>query len=96
MPSAIRLDKPRNLELVIKTGRNEITKGELRIKSATAGLRLMTGEVTVEEGVEVKRTVTPGVISVGKLGKEQEVRVGVRFTAENEALDLAVSSLNPI
>src|SRR5690606_2864919 len=90
MPSAIRLDKPRNLELIIKTGRNEITKGELRIKSATAGLRLMTGEVTVEEGVEVKRTVTPGVISVGKLGKEQEVRVGVRFTAENEALDLAV------
>ncbi|RPA77111.1 hypothetical protein BJ508DRAFT_379127 [Ascobolus immersus RN42] len=90
MPKQIRLDKPRNLELVIKTGRNEISKGELRIKSATAGLRLMTGDLTVDDGVEIKRTVTPGVISIGKLDSEKEYRVGVRFTAENEALDLAL------
>lgn len=91
MPREIRLDKPRILELIIKTGRNKIQKGELRIKSATAGLRLMTGDITVEEGVEIKKTLNAGVIAVGEVGANEEVRVGVRFTAENEALDLAVS-----
>ena len=49
-PRIINLEELRTLEIELNSGSNNISKGLLRIRPATAGLRLRTSEITVIAG----------------------------------------------
>lgn len=97
IPDTIRLDKIRAVELTINTGRNFIRSAELRIKSATPGLRLITGDsqVTAGDGKCVSKTAKAGVLQLTDLPEKQALTIKIPYMAENDMIDLAVSVLSP-
>lgn len=91
VPNQIHLEHPKATEIVLDAGENEVLKGELRLRSATAGLRLMTGELQILEGQGVvSANEKPGVITLNNFGMGQTVRLRVPYTSENELTELSV------
>lgn len=91
VPNQIHLEHPKATEIVLDAGRNEVEKGELRVRSSTAGLRLMTSELQILEGQSVVGTnEKPGVITLNNLAMGQIVRLRVPYTSENELTELSV------
>lgn len=91
VPNQIHLEHPKATEIVLDTGGNEVLKGELRVRSATAGLRLMTAELRILEGQGVVKTnEKPGVMTLNNLKMGQIVRLRVPYTSENELTELSV------
>lgn len=91
VPRQIHLEHTKATEIVLDAGGNNILNGELRVRSATAGLRLMTAELELLEGqgiVEVNEK--PGVIKLRDMGMGQTVRLRVPYTSENELTELSV------
>lgn len=89
-PRYINLEESRVLEVIIDTGRNDISKGILRVRPATAGLRLRTADTTLIEG-KISMTVQPesGSIEFTDLGRQQSVRFRVPYTVEENHASLS-------
>ncbi|CAN9357083.1 unnamed protein product [Alternaria sp. RS040] len=88
----IHIDKPRHIEVECSTGWNEVTRAEVRLKSASAGLRLRTananvaaGDVTIDESKP-----TPGVIAVGGMPANSTATLKVPYDMETILQDLTV------
>ncbi|KAH8149309.1 uncharacterized protein LAJ45_06849 [Morchella importuna] len=91
VPKEINLDHPKATEIVLNPGENLVLKGELRVRSATAGLRLMTADLKVLEGEGMVDTnEKPGVILFSNMGKGQKIRLRVPYTSENDLTELSV------
>lgn len=91
VPNQIHLEHPKATEIVLDAGENEVLKGELRLRSATAGLRLMTAELQILEGQGVvSANERPGVITLNNFRMGQTVRLRVPYTSENELTELSV------
>ncbi|KAF9700961.1 hypothetical protein EKO04_000152 [Ascochyta lentis] len=89
----IHIDKPRHIEIACNTGSNEIERAEIRLKSASAGLRLRTANASVEseEGV-VEDSQKPGVISTGAMAANSSITLKIPYDMETILQDLTVKA----
>ncbi|KAJ5097370.1 hypothetical protein N7456_008091, partial [Penicillium angulare] len=86
-PHLINLEAMRTLELELNSGRNDITSGTLRVRPATAGLRLRISEAEVVEGeLDISANNDSGSIEFNKLSTQSFVRLRIPYTVE-EALN---------
>ncbi|KAF7572199.1 hypothetical protein PtrM4_096990 [Pyrenophora tritici-repentis] len=88
----IHIDKPRHVEVECSSGWNEITHAEVRLKSASAGLRLRTANASVVAGeVEVDDSKpTPGVVAIGAMPAHTTVTLKVPYDMETILQDLSI------
>lgn len=85
VPRSINLEELRALEIQLDSGRNDISKGLLRIRPATAGLRLRTSEIAVVAGgedLELKPSTDSGNIDFFNLAHGNSVRLSVPYTVD--------------
>lgn len=79
------LAQNRDLEVVISTGWNNVSSGEIHLRSATAGLRLQTVEARVVEGnLVITKMSEPGMLKLGALKAGQTAKLFVPFTLEHD------------
>ncbi|KAA8911750.1 trafficking protein particle complex subunit 10 [Sphaerosporella brunnea] len=92
MPKEIHLEKMRMVEIVVLAGENNISKGQLRIKSATAGLRLITSSLEALTGsdVVVVNAETPGTLGLQDFSAGSEIRLRLPYNSDNELTELMV------
>jgi hypothetical protein len=87
----IHIDKPRHIEIECTTGWNKITHAEVRLKSASAGLRLRTANASVASG---DATITdknkPGVVTIGALDAESSATLKIPYDMETMLQDLTI------
>ncbi|KZM24588.1 hypothetical protein ST47_g4319 [Ascochyta rabiei] len=89
----IHIDKPRHIEITCNTGANEIEHAEIRLKSASAGLRLRTANASVEsEELTIEDSQKPGVISIGAMTANSSVTLKVPYDMETILQDLTVKA----
>lgn len=82
-PRSINLEELRTLEIEIDSGRNDISKGLLRIRPATAGLRLRTSETaTVSGDVKISPNMETGNIEFVNFAKESSIRFQIPYTVD--------------
>lgn len=82
-PHLINLEAMRSLEVELKSGRNDIKGGTIRVRPATAGLRLRIAEVEVVEGkLEAVANNDSGVIEFTQLSPRSFVRLRIPYTVE--------------
>jgi hypothetical protein len=87
----IHIDKPRHIEIECKSGWNEIRRAEVRLKSASAGLRLRTANASVASGeVALEGQQTPGVIGIGVMLPDSSATLKVPYDMETILQDLTV------
>ncbi|KAF2462434.1 hypothetical protein BDY21DRAFT_331414 [Lineolata rhizophorae] len=100
----IHIDRPRSLDVEVKTGHNDVGKLELRLRAASAGLRLRTANVemvsvtregnekeeNVVDGVEMGDRGKPGIIEVLSLPAGCTARLKVPYELETSLRDLGV------
>lgn len=88
----INIDKPRHIEVEFSSGWNAITRADIRLKSASAGLRLRTADASIEAG-DIKledNKQTPGVITIGEMAAESTATLKVPYDMETILQDLTV------
>ena len=96
LPHRLNLEVPRAVEIALSSGWNEVTKGELRLRSATAGLRLRTADATVADGrIVIDKGSRPGVIDFTTLAPGQTARIHVPYGLERDLPELLVSESQP-
>ena len=89
----IHIDKPRYIEVTCSTGWNEVERAEIRLKSASAGLRLRTSNATTaSEAVKIEEDAKPGVIAIGALPADSTVTFKVPYDMETILQDLTVKA----
>jgi len=87
----IHIDKPRHIEIECTSGWNEITRAEVRLKSASAGLRLRTAKASVVAGdVSITDKSTPGVLAFGALAADSSITLKIPYDMETILQDLTI------
>ncbi|KAJ5806435.1 uncharacterized protein N7503_004037 [Penicillium pulvis] len=82
-PHSINLEAMRTLELELSSGRNDIKSGTVRVRPATAGLRLRIAEAEVVEGeLDVVANNDSGTIEFTQLPTRSFVRLRIPYTVE--------------
>ena len=82
-PQLINLEAMRTLELELNSGRNDIKNGTVRVRPATAGLRLRIAEAEVVDGrLEITANNDSGNIEFGQLPPQSLVRLRIPYTVE--------------
>lgn len=73
----------RTLEVELSSGRNDIKKGTVRVRPATAGLRLRVAEAAVVEGnMNITSNGETGNIEFSQFGPDSFVRFRIPYTIE--------------
>ncbi|XP_014553540.1 hypothetical protein COCVIDRAFT_107443 [Bipolaris victoriae FI3] len=88
----IHIDKPRHIEVEFSSGWNAIKRADIRLKSASAGLRLRTADASIEAGdIELEdNKQTPGVIAIGEMATGSAATLKVPYDMETILQDLTV------
>ncbi|KAL1602491.1 hypothetical protein SLS60_005907 [Paraconiothyrium brasiliense] len=87
----IHIDKPRHIEVACSSGWNTIERAEIRLKSASAGLRLRTANATTTSGdAQIMEKPSPGVIRTGEIAANTTVTFQVPYETETLLPDLTV------
>ncbi|KAF2855150.1 TMEM1 family protein-like protein [Plenodomus tracheiphilus IPT5] len=87
----IHIDKPRHIEIECTSGWNEIVCAEIRLKSASAGLRLRTANATVVAGdVNMEDNKTPGTVVIGNMPANASATLKIPYDMETILQDLAI------
>ncbi|PYH48467.1 putative TMEM1 family protein [Aspergillus saccharolyticus JOP 1030-1] len=82
-PHLVNLQEMRTLELELNSGWNNIRTGTLRVRPATAGLRLRITEAELIEGeIQIKANSDSGTIEFTELNPNSFVRLRVPYTVE--------------
>ncbi|KAJ5301668.1 hypothetical protein N7508_006531 [Penicillium antarcticum] len=82
-PHLINLESMRTLELELNSGRNDIKSGTIRVRPATAGLRLRLTETEVVDGkLEVNANSESGIIEFTQMAAHSFVRLRIPYTVE--------------
>lgn len=93
LPRHIQLDKVRAVDVCLSSGWNDIANGELRIRSATAGLRLQTAEAEVVEGslnITARSRSRPGVFGFGILLAHSTIKIRIPYALEQDLPEISV------
>lgn len=91
-PSAVmQLDQNNGMDIELSTGWNEVKTCEIRIRSATGGLRLLTAEAELL-GDEKRSLKSPeaGLFSFSDLAARSSARIRFPYTTEHDVLRVAV------
>lgn len=87
----IHIDKPRHIEIACSSGWNEVQRAEIRVKSASAGLRLRTADATTTSGeVQIVEKPNPGVLRFGSMTADTTVTFQIPYETETMLPDLTV------
>ncbi|KAI9877272.1 MAG: hypothetical protein M1830_004355 [Pleopsidium flavum] len=87
----IHLERSRCVEIEISSGENEILKGQLRIRSASAGLRLHIAEAMLVDGsVTTKESSRSGLIDFQRLSATSLARFRVPYAFDSELNELSL------
>ncbi|KAF2443555.1 hypothetical protein P171DRAFT_389859 [Karstenula rhodostoma CBS 690.94] len=87
----IHIDKPRHIEITCSSGWNQIQRTEIRLKSASAGLRLRTANATTTSGdTQIVAKPSPGVIQTGDIAANTSVTFQIPYETETMLPDLTV------
>ncbi|KAB8215243.1 trafficking protein particle complex subunit 10 [Aspergillus novoparasiticus] len=82
-PHLVNLEEMRTLELELDSGWNDIKSATLRVRPATAGLRLRIAETEVVEGdIKISANSETGYIELSQLGPNSFVRFRIPYTTE--------------
>lgn len=85
----VHLDEPRKLDLKIESGRNDIITAELRLRSASAGLRIRTTDAQLVRptGANVKFGIqtTPGIMTLEDFPQHTSIILSVPFSMERDS-----------
>ncbi|KAI9923776.1 hypothetical protein MW887_008258, partial [Aspergillus wentii] len=82
-PHLVNLEGMRTLELELHSGWNDIQTGTIRVRPATAGLRLRIAEAEVVEGeINIVANNESGTIEFTKFGAQSFVRFRIPYTVE--------------
>ncbi|KAH6623767.1 trafficking protein particle complex subunit 10 [Chaetomium tenue] len=85
----LQLDKKKSLDLEVSTGWNEITTCEVKIRSATGGLRMVMSEAKVI-GSPQPTSSQGGAFTFGAMEANSSIKIRFPFTVEHDVLDVAV------
>lgn len=88
----IRLDMNNSLDLEITSGWNDIKKCEVKMRSATGGLRLLMAEATVPGSIQPTKRTEGGVFTFGAIPAKTSVRIRFPFSLDNELAEVTVKS----
>jgi hypothetical protein len=87
----IHIDKPRHIEVECMSGWNDVQHAEIRLKSATAGLRLHTAKATVAAGdVTIKDKPKPGVVEFESMASDTTATLKLPYDLETMLPDLSI------
>ncbi|KAL4978400.1 trafficking protein particle complex subunit 10 [Aspergillus desertorum] len=89
-PHLVDLEAMRTLELELNSGWNDINTGVLRVRPATAGLRLRVAEAEVVEGdIDINANNESGNIEFSQLRSHSVVRFRIPYTVEENPATLS-------
>ncbi|KAF2205415.1 hypothetical protein GQ43DRAFT_477384 [Delitschia confertaspora ATCC 74209] len=87
----IHIDKQRSIEIECSSGWNDIQHAEIRLRSASAGLRLRTANTTVSSGdVIIADKPNPGVIGIQAMGPHTTACFRVPYELETILPELSI------
>jgi hypothetical protein len=87
----IHIDKPRHIEIECKSGWNNLTRAEIRLKSASAGLRLRTANASVTVGdARITDKTKPGIVTIGALAPNSSSTLKIPYDMETILQDLTI------
>lgn len=87
----IHIDRSRSVEIECSSGWNDIQRAEIRLKSASAGLRLRTGNTKVTVGdVTIGDKPIPGVISISGMPRDSTTTFQVPYELETILPELSI------
>lgn len=82
-PHLVNLEQMRTLELELYSGCNSVKTGKIRVRPATAGLRLRVAEAEVVEGsVTISTNSESGNIGITQLEPQSILRLRIPYTVE--------------
>lgn len=90
--SVVQLDQNNGMDLELTTGWNEVQTCEIRVRSATGGLRLLTAEAKMLGDGEQPQPKTPevGLFSFAELKPNSSVKLRIPFTTEQDVASVSV------
>ncbi|KAI4601544.1 hypothetical protein KJ359_011674 [Pestalotiopsis sp. 9143b] len=92
--SHIQLDKNNTIDVELDSGWNELSSAQVKVKAATAGLRLLSSEakIVVAEslGLGFAKPPEAGLFSFGPVQPRTSIRVRFPFTVENDVSHVSV------
>ena len=85
----VHLDEPRRLDLKIESGRNDIVRAEIRLRSASAGLRIRTTDAQLvwPTGANVKfgTQTAPGIMTLEDFPRHTSIVLSVPYGMERDS-----------
>lgn len=89
-PHYINLEELRTVEVEIDSGRNNISSGTVRVRPATAGLRLRIAEAAVVDG-DINMTPNPesATLAFTNFSSESSVRLRIPYSIDEEHTTLS-------
>ena len=85
----LQLDRKKSLDLELSTGWNNIRSCEVKVRSATGGLRLVTSEADVSGPLQPTKC-QGGPFTFGAVAAHSSLRIRIPFTVEQDVPDVAV------
>lgn len=91
LASEIKIDQLRCIVVSVKSGRNDIKALNLRLKAASAGLRLHTADAQILDSAhEYLDTSQAGMLQLGAVTEGANIKVRVPYSTERSLNDLTV------
>lgn len=90
--SIVQLDQNNGMDLELSTGWNEVQTCEIRVRSATGGLRLLTADAKMlGDGEQPQpKTTEAGLFSFSELKAGSSVKIRIPFTTEQDVASVSV------
>ena len=87
----VNLDLPRSINVELSSGENDISRGKLLLRAASAGLRLHTAKALVDKGkLTITDRIQPGTIAFVGLLVGTTAYIRVPYSVENDLKDIVV------
>ena len=87
----IHLERSKSVVVEISSGWNEIIKGKLSLRAASAGLRLHTAQAEIRnDKVAITDKLQPGSISFGQFHSSITTRIDVPYSLESDLKEIVV------
>ncbi len=91
LPRHVFLGENKSVEVIISSGWNDVARAELRVRAASAGLRLQTADARTSKGpVRIINRPRPGVLELGTIPANTTVRMKIPYALEQDLRDLSV------
>lgn len=91
--AVVQLDQNSAMDLELTTGWNEVQTCDIRVRSATGGLRLLTAEAKILDGEQQQEkpvSQEPGLFSFSAIAAGSSVKIRIPFTTEQEVPSVSV------